>query len=199
MYQYLFYWNSWNFICYCTQLILGNVSIFKAMPLPTADPFPVNSWIWNVTFTPLISSNNPTLSPRPYRWFHTSVCFICQHRSYWHTVFLQLNIWRSCLYSWWKQNGIILYKTWLHCLTVHLYCHTHWKIARVTQQREGTMWGWQYRGALYQDLTVVCFNTKTVGNTHNQQEVKSQSLIIYYIIKLYQKFTTDSKLNRIIF
>lgn len=92
-------------ICYCTQLSLWNVSIFKAMPLSTPDPFPINSWIWNVTFIPMTLSNNPTIYPRPNRRLLASVCFICQYRNYRTQYFYNyIYIWRSCLYSWWKQK-----------------------------------------------------------------------------------------------
>jgi hypothetical protein len=37
-----------NFVCYCTQFILGDVSIFKSIPLPVAGSFTGKAWIWNV-------------------------------------------------------------------------------------------------------------------------------------------------------
>jgi hypothetical protein len=45
------------------------------------------------------------------------------------TVFLQLDIPGSCLYSRWKQSAMALYLTWLWCLTVHLNCHTFKRMA----------------------------------------------------------------------
>jgi hypothetical protein len=39
----LFYQNSWIFTCYCTQLILGNVSILKSRLLPVAGSFTVTA------------------------------------------------------------------------------------------------------------------------------------------------------------
>jgi hypothetical protein len=39
---------SWNATCYCMKLILGNVSIFKSMPLPVTGSFTATVWIWNV-------------------------------------------------------------------------------------------------------------------------------------------------------
>lgn len=41
----LFYQNSWNITCYCTQLLL--VSTFKSLSLPAAGLFTVTAWIWN--------------------------------------------------------------------------------------------------------------------------------------------------------
>jgi hypothetical protein len=98
----------------------------------------------------------------------------------WRTVFVQLNIPGSCLYSQWKQNGTAMYQTQLQCLTVHLYYQICWWL---TANRGGTFPGgypfeitWKFlfqgfcgcntrvaenRRALYRGLTV----QKAVQNT----------------------------------
>jgi hypothetical protein len=45
----LVYQNSWHVICYCIQLILGNVSILKSVLLPLAGSFTVTAWICNAS------------------------------------------------------------------------------------------------------------------------------------------------------
>jgi hypothetical protein len=41
--------NSWNFSCYCMQLILGNVFIFISTPFPVAGSVTITAWMWNIT------------------------------------------------------------------------------------------------------------------------------------------------------
>jgi hypothetical protein len=100
----------WNFTCYFTQFILGNVSIFKSTLPPPSSRFIYHSFLdlkcnrlyhWPQATTQL--SSRVTISGYYLsRFFYLLNC--------WCKVLLQINIPGSCLYSWWKLNSMMLYQ-----------------------------------------------------------------------------------------